>query len=158
MSKDNKPTSEVDTAKQPTEGGVSPKVFGSQAPATQPKLDAPNGIAVPGDAEQQKDLVATTEQLNALKQTSGAIHTGAGNSTSSFKLDPAMQALVVPETEAGYYSVNAGTVRGKDGKVVKGIPTNRGFFYPSNVSKEAGAVLKKLVDRGLAYAHKPSTK
>ena len=171
MSKDNKPTSEVDTTKQQTtSGGVAPRVFGSQAPtakeqaeskeaaATQPKLDAPNGIAVPGDSEQQKELVAATTQLNALKQTDGAIHTGASNSTSSFKLDPAMESLVMPETEAGYYSMNAGTIKGKGGKVVKGIPTNRGFFYPADSSKEAKAALDSLVERGLAYVHKSSTK
>lgn len=167
----NETTKPVDTeAKQTNQNGVAPRLFGNQSPtpkeqaesktaaATQPKLDAADGVAVPGDVQQQQDLVAATTQLNAAKQTAGAIHTGANNSTSGFKLDPAMESLVVPETQNGYYSMNAGTVKGDKGKRVKGIPTNRGFFYPADVDKAAIKELDSLVDRGLAYVNKSSTK
>lgn len=158
------------TQKQTNEKGVAPRLFGNKSPtpeeqakskeaaATQPKLDAADGVAVPGDTEQQQELLRITAEANLAKQSSGAIHTGASNSTSGFKMSEQMQEVVMPESQEGYYSMQAGSVKGKDGKRVKGIPTNRGFFYPSDVESEAKKELDSLVTRGYAYVSESSTK
>lgn len=159
-----------DMTQQQTNQGVAPRVFGNRAPtpeeqatdptaaATQPKLDEPSGVAVPGDLQQQQDLLRITAEANLAKQESGAIHTGASNSTSSFKMSDQMKEVVMPESQAGYYSMQAGSVKGKGGKRVKGISTNRGFFYPDDVDSEAKKALDSLVERGYAYVSKSSTK
>lgn len=52
--------------------------------------------------------------------------------------------------DAGFLSYGVSQFKVKD-KVVKGISTEKGFFYPLSVGEEAVAVLKDYVKRGFAY-------
>lgn len=79
-----------------------------------------------------------------------AISTGMDSSKTSAILDPRMTQQDNTGVK-GYYSVSAGVIRVSKTEVLKGVPTNKGFYYPSDVEAKFKKELDRLVKLGMAY-------
>lgn len=84
------------------------------------------------------------------------IATGATNSQTGPVSHPAAQGAKVAEGLTGVISIYASKVVNKKGKVVRGQPTNKGFFYAAESIQEHKAEFERLVEKGQAYVYSPS--
>ena len=86
----------------------------------------------------------TTPESTMVTGTQNSLNSGLAGSLETNELE-------TMEGSTGYISPGASCVTLKDGTKVKGISTDKGFFYPSELDEEAIEAVKVLVKRGFAY-------